>query len=182
MKQFTFTMLVILLACCSLSTKAQRYNTKFFTGGFGLEGGLPWGSFVKGMKGSMGLDLRFAFKGGPGYITLSGGLTGFGGTSNPKGGYDSGYFSGGIAPVLKIGYKYFIARHFFVMADGGFDKYYLNQGNGEGRSRNINGLGFTFCPSLGAQFGVFEMAVRYEAFSVPHGGISNANLRLGIDF
>lgn len=88
--------------------------------------------------------------------------------------------SGGIFPV-RVGYKYFFQRHLFIMADACSQKYFLSHGDGNGHDENVNGIRFTYCPSAGAQFGVFEISLKYEMFAVNGGNISNVTIRLGVD-
>jgi hypothetical protein len=181
MKAISSGSLIVCFFLFSVSTNAQKYTTKVFSGGFGIEGGLPSGSAETGMKGSFGVDVHFGFRAGPGFVTLTGGVNGFLGAGNDQGRYYSDDYSGGIFPV-RVGYKHFFQRHVFIMADAGLQKYFVSRGNGDGRNENVNGIGFTYCPSVGAQFGVFEISFKYEVFEVNGGNISNAAIRLGLDF
>lgn len=77
MKAISIGSLLICFILFAVSTEAQKYTTRVFSGGFGIEGGLPSGSAESGMKGSFGVDMHFGFRAGPGFITLTGGLNGF---------------------------------------------------------------------------------------------------------
>lgn len=164
----------------SISANAQRYSTKFFSGGFGIEAGIPSGSAETKMVGAFGIDLHFGFRAGPGFITLTGGIIGYDGPSDDNV-YPSPDINGAIIPV-RVGYKYFIVRHLFVMADIGLQRSFMTHEDATGHRVNVDGTGLTYCPTIGAQFGVFEIAFKYELNQVPGGNINDAAIRLGLDF
>jgi hypothetical protein len=181
MKPRLYYLLIPILLGISNSANAQKYNTKFFSGGLGIEAGLPSGSAETMMTGAFGLDAHFGFRAGPGFITLIGGIVGYSGPGYDKGVDPSKDFNGAIIPV-RVGYKYFIVRHLYVMADIGLQRHFLTHNDANGTRVNDMGTGLTYCPSIGVQFGVFEIAFKYEVNQVAGGNINDAAIRLGFDF
>ncbi|HEY2721412.1 MAG TPA: hypothetical protein VGI82_06795 [Chitinophagaceae bacterium] len=180
MKKFIQNLLLICFFCGPILANAQKADTKTFTGVILLQAGLPFGSAESEMKGSIGFDIRLAYHAGPGFATLTGGIAGFFGPSNSKAKSANGYYGGGI-PFIKAGYKYFLDKRFFAMAEAGLSEYFLSD-EVSGRTRNVRGTGLVVSPSAGVQFGKLELGLGYELFSVAGGNISNVSFRLGISF
>jgi hypothetical protein len=164
---------IIFLAAvlCVLSTRAQK-ETKKFSAGFGIEVGAPTGDGSNVYNSAFGLTIRLSWKAGPGFATLTSGAIGFA----PKS------ISGvqtkvGLEIPVRVGYKYIIQHHLFLMGEAGysdFNSYYGQRGHVTSTSTGS----FIFAPSFGYQANVFEIGLRYEMAS--WGGV--AGIRLGFNF
>jgi hypothetical protein len=159
-----------------LSSLAQGPN-KFISIGFGFEGGLPQNSAATVYHFTGGASLRFSIHAGPGFATLSGGGTVFVpwqiSAHNLK-----------VASQIPVeaGYKYIFLRHFFVMGELGYSLFnYYSEGTDNNLIINRTG-GFSYGPSVGVQFGVIELRVKYETIDLNNGNLSDLRLRLGFNF
>lgn len=187
MKKVLFVAAIAIAVLIANQAHAQK-DDKQFSFGFGIEGGPIMGdkSFKEVFGSEVGLSIRFSYKVGPGYVTFTpGGLLVL-----PKSvSENDASVSVGTHVPLKLGYKYIIGK-FFVMAEGGYafhTVYTVDQD-----SQDINdavkqrGGGLTYAPSVGANFGVFEVGVRYEATMLKIEGVkytpSMVALRLGFNF
>ena len=175
---------VLTLCFCFFYTSlfAQKQNTKLIGVGLALEGGLPGGNTGNGLDGTIGGNVRLAYRLSPGFVTATFGVTGYFGLTNDEARASSGqgYYAGGIIE-LSAGYKYFLQKRFFVMGEIGVAKEFLNH-NADGTTHGVQHVGVTFAPSAGAQFGFFEVGLKYQIFTVPGGNLSSIGLRLGLDF
>lgn len=183
-----FVFAVIATALLTVNQAHAQKDDKQFSFGFGIEGGPILGdkAFKEVFGSEVGLSLRFSYKVGPGYVTFTpGGLLVL-----PKSvSEDDESVSVGTHVPLKLGYKYIIGK-FFVMAEGGYafhTVYTVDQDNPDiNDSEKHKGGGFTYAPSIGANLGVFEVGVRYEATMLKIEGEkytpSMVALRLGFNF
>ena len=164
------------LILLSMHSNAQSAGKKWSLG-FGLTGGIPLGDTKTAFNVAGGIDLRFSYKAGPGFATLSAGANAF----IPKS------FAGvskkaGLQIPIKVGYKYVIVPHFFLMGEAGFSSFRSYYSGGNNNLVSSSSSGFTYAPSIGTQFGSFEAAVRYEGVAVSGGTVSFVGLRLGFNF
>jgi len=165
---------VLLLTCFSLS--AQKEGKKWSVG-FGLEAGVPTGDIKDSYNFTGGITLRFAYKAGPGFATFTTGVVGY----VPKKGLGK-QTKAALQIPFKAGYKYIFAKHLFVMGEFGYStfRYYYDGGNGNLASTSTGG--FTYAPSIGVNFGVFEAGIKYEAIAITGGTVSDIGFRLGFNF
>jgi hypothetical protein len=174
-KYFGFALVAILLAC-SLQSNAQKPG-KLFSVGFGLEGGAPVNNAATAYSFTAGMTLRFSLHAGPGFATLASGWNAFipmniaGNSSNLA-----------VQIPIKAGYKYIFAGRFFVMGEMGYSSFHYYYDNGDGTVSSASSGGFTYAPSVGVQFGVMEIGVRYETIALKAGNISYVGFRLGFNF
>ncbi|MBS1747086.1 MAG: hypothetical protein JST21_13025 [Bacteroidetes bacterium] len=163
--------------------KAQKEKPgKNFSGGFGIEAGLISGdeAFKSVFNSEFGLSGRFEFKAGPGWITLTPG----GGVVIPKSfNEDDEDISVGTHYFVKAGYKYIFLKKMFVMGEVGYGSYtiYNANNNSEDVTKSTSG-GLCFAPTIGANFGVFELGLSYENTKVTDGSVGKLGLRLGWNF
>jgi hypothetical protein len=176
MKKVLFGVISCALILLSVQSNAQSAGKKWSIG-FGFTGGIPLGNTKTAFNVAGGLDLRFSYKAGPGFATLSVGANAF----IPKS-FVGVSTKAGLQIPVKVGYKYVIVPHFFVMGEAGFSSFrsYYNGGNNNLVSNSVTG--FTYAPSIGTEFGAFEVAVRYEGIAVSGGTVSFVGLRLGFNF
>ncbi|HLK30652.1 MAG TPA: outer membrane beta-barrel protein [Puia sp.] len=177
MKKISYVALGIFcfLVLGSLSASAQS-DSKKFSVGFGLEGGLPVGDANTGYHFTGGITIRFAYHVGPGFVTLTSGAVGY----IPK--TDQGKSTKASLQIpVKAGYKYIFAKPFFVMGEVGFSSFKIYyDDNGTVASNSYSG--FTFAPTVGVNFNAFEAGIKYESTSITGGSLSNISLRLGFNF
>ncbi len=171
------TLIVFLMAslCLVIKANAQK-ESKTFSAGFGLEGGLPLGDAKTAYNFTGGITVRFAYHAGPGFVTLTSGVVLYG----PKSDQGNATKASLQIPV-KAGYKYVFYKPFFVMAELGYSSFKIYYDNGGTVASNSTG-GFTYAPTVGVNFNVFEAGIKYEATSVSGGTLSNISLRLGFNF
>ena len=164
---------VLLLAGLSLS--AQKEGKKWSVG-FGLEAGAPVGDVKDSYHFTAGVTVRFSYMAGPGYLTFTTGVVGY----DPKK-VPGGQTKAALQIPFKAGYKYIFVKHLFVMGELGYStyRYYYDDG---GNLVSTSTGGFTYAPSIGVNFGVFEAAIKYESIAVSGGTVSNVGLRLGFNF
>lgn len=153
---------------------AQK-ESKTFSVGFGIEAGVPVGQLSDEYSLAAGLDLRFAYHVGPGFVTLTVGAIGY----DPKSVEGEPKHVGLEIPV-RAGYKLIFVRHFFVMGEVGYSDFKTYYGDNGDLVSTTTGS-FTVAPSVGVQFGVFEIGVRYtDILKANSGGVFGA--RLGFNF
>src|SRR5580658_538859 len=107
--------LFLLMMVCARQMFAQS-ETKTFSVGFGLEAGLPVGSYGNAYNFDAGLTIRFSYHVGPGFICLTTGAIGL----VPKKVEGQKEMATLEIPV-RLGYKYIIHHHFFVMGEVGYE-------------------------------------------------------------
>jgi hypothetical protein len=180
----TITSMALLVAILfSQHAKAQRNDPdKSFSGGFGIETGLITGdqNFKTVFSSEFGLSGRFAFKVGPGWITLTPGGT----VVIPKSfNEDDEDISVGTHYFVKAGYKYIFLEKMFVMGEVGYGSYtiYNANSNNDDIVKSTSG-GICFAPTIGANFGTFELGLRYEVTKITDGSAGMLGLRLGWNF
>lgn len=173
---YSFLFCGILLICGSLSASAQKL-TKKFSAGFGLEAGLPTGDVKDYYNFAGGLTVRFAYQAGPGFATLTTGGIAF----IPKD-FEGEDPKAGILIPVKAGYKYVIGDHFFIMGEVGYSSFKAYSTDENDELVSVTNGGFTFAPGIGAQFGVFEVGIRYESAKIEETNLSYLGLRLGLNF
>ena len=166
----------VLLVCSAMSVSAQN-DSKKWSLGFGLEAGSPTGDAKDSYNFTGGLTLRFSYKAGPGFATFTTGAVVFA----PKSlqGQDT---KAGLQIPFKAGYKYIFAKHLFIMGELGYSsfRYYYKGLNNQLASTSTSG--FTYAPTVGANFGAFEVGIKYESVSITGGNLSDFGLRLGFNF
>lgn len=177
MKRFR-SFIIAGIACIALcSTASAQSLNKTFSFGFGLEGGLPTGDAKEAYNLAGGLTLRFSYKAGPGFATLTTGGIAF--IPESLEGEDT---KAGLLIPVKAGYKYIIQDKFFVMGElgyGSFRQYYADEND---ELASMTSGGFAFAPAVGVQFNTFELGLRYESVSIDGGTLSFLGLRLGFNF
>ncbi|SFP82761.1 hypothetical protein [Parafilimonas terrae] len=173
---FFFTFITALLILNTNNAHAQKSDEKL-SFGFGLEAGLLTGDFKDVYNFAAGITARASYKLGPGFVTLTSGGIAF----LPKN-FDDEDLKAGLQIPVKAGYKYVFAEHFFVMGELGFStmKYYFE--DYDGGLVSVNQSGFTYAPAVGAQFGSFEIGVRYESTALSGSSLSAGLIRLGFNF
>jgi hypothetical protein len=176
MKRVLLAAVSCALVLLSFQSNAQSAAKKWSIG-FGFTGGIPLGSTKTAFNVNGGLDLRFAYKAGPGYATLSAGVNGF----IPKS-FAGKSTKAGLQIPVKAGYKYVIVPHFFVMGELGFSSFRSYYDDANNKLVSSSSSGFTYAPAVGTQFGAFELAIRYEGITVNGGTVSFVGLRLGFNF
>jgi hypothetical protein len=176
MKKYFPLLVCIALVFGSLSVSAQKEN-KTMSIGFGLEAGIPVGDIKNSYNFDGGVTLRFSYKAGPGYATFTTGVIGF---APKKGQGDE--TKAALQIPFKAGYKFIFAKHLFVMGEMGYSvyRYYFKDGNGDLAHASTGG--FTYAPSIGANFGVIEIGIKYEGIAISGGTVSDFGVRLGFNF
>jgi hypothetical protein len=165
--------LFLVAAFCLTAAKAQR-ETEKFSFGLGLEAGIPTGKENKTYGTAIGLTARLSWLAGPGFVTVTSGAVAFTPKSNPDGAEKAG-----LEIPVRVGYKYIIQHHFFVMGELGyahFTSYYGLEGN----VASFSSGSATFAPSVGYQAGIFELGLRYGLNLANNSGVFG--VRLGLDF
>ncbi|MEO7044957.1 MAG: hypothetical protein ABI091_06585 [Ferruginibacter sp.] len=184
-----------LLISCSVNCFAQKENKKWTIGIFS-ESGLTLGDANKIYKYTSGGSLRLSVHAGPGFITLSGGGTAFipnlsslaDTLLNNINGNDTSLninvskYKVALQIPVKMGYKYIISHHFFVMAEAGFSQFYTYYEDDNSKIQHTKSSGFTYALSTGYQGGSFEIGLKYEACTLKNSTISDIGLRLGFNF
>jgi hypothetical protein len=168
--------LLCLFISVSTVAKAQS-DSKTFSVGFGLEGGLAGGSSNTNYHTTGGISIRFSYHVGPGFVSLGTGAMAW----VPKSFQGKTTKASLQIPVL-AGYKFIFARHLFVMGELGYSSFrvYYNGGNGDVASMTTGG--FTYAPSFGINFNAFELGVRYQSTSLSGATLSAVGLRMAFNF
>ena len=175
-KSFLISAIFTSLLIISFTTAKAQKESKQFSVGFGLEGGMPVGDAKNAYDFDGGITLRFSYHVGPGFATLTSGAVGF----YPKSNLGDNTKATLQIPI-KAGYKYVFHKPFFVMGELGYSSFKVYSGdNGSLVTSHVSG--FTYAPTVGVNFKAFEAGIKYEATSVSGGTFSNINLRLGFNF
>jgi hypothetical protein len=175
MKQIQYFLAVVLL-CFAHSTMAQKPG-KFFSFGFGFEGGIPQNYASTLYKFTLGGSVRFSLHAGPGFATISAG----GNVFVP---YEISGQGTKVALQIPVeaGYKYIFLRHFFLMGELGYSWFrYYSEGTDNNLVINRTG-GISYGPSLGVQLGSLELRLKYETMVLNSGNLNDLRLRLGFNF
>lgn len=176
MKKITTGFILMALLLCSKNVLSQK-DTKKFSFGFGLEGGLVTGDYKEVFNAAGGITLRGSYKVGPGFATLTSGGVIY--TPKDINGED---LKVSLQIPVKAGYKYIIKKHFFVMGELGFSSFKQYFEGVSGDVESTSSSGFTYAPAIGVQTGAFELSLRYESTSISSSTLSAAFLRLGFNF
>lgn len=169
----------MLVALTFLGSQASAQKlSKTFSFGIGLEGGVTTGDLKKAYPVNGGLTLRLSYQVGPGFATLTSGAIGF----IPKSFDDVEDLKASVLIPVRAGYKYIFNERFFAMGEIGYGslKTFYTDHNDELAS--VSEGGFLFAPSVGVQFGVAEVGLRFESVSIAGGSISSMGIRLGFNF
>lgn len=168
-------MLAAILTLCVSNIVAQK-ETKQISVGIGIEAGAPQGAFSDLYSLAAGFTLRFSYRAGPGFITLTSGAVGY----DPKTVVVGQKKKVGLEIPVRAGYKYIIHHHFFVMGEAGYAEFksYFGQ---EGQVVSTTSGSFIATPSVGVQFNALEISLRDE-LNFRSGGGSVIGLRLGLNF
>ncbi len=166
--------IVAIFTLCIGRTMAQK-ETKKFSVGFGLEGGVPTGSYADLFNFAVGITARFSYHAGPGFVTLTTGGIGY----DPKTVVVGQKKKVGLQIPVRVGYKY-IVHHFFAMGEVGYSefKYYYGE-SGALASTSVGS--FIAAPTIGVQFNAFEAGLRY-GMDFRSGGGGLLGIRLGFNF
>lgn len=185
MKRTIYALLLLLFIISGTTAHAQREDLdRKWTFGFGLEAAKPVGDKV--MKeyygGGGGITGRVSYHAGPGYVTLTTGALFF----IPKD-FDEENVEVGVQVPVKLGYKYVFAQHLFVQAEAGYSSFAIGYEDEYGDPVTKSYGGFTYAPTIGANFGVFEVGLRYESIMGIKSGdekysLNSAALRIGFNF
>jgi hypothetical protein len=175
-KIFTLLFTVCLLGCM-LPAMAQKPG-KIFSAGFGLEAGIPLGDARTAFNATGGVTARFALRAGPGYATFTTGAIVFA----PKNLYYDENLKASVQIPFKAGYKYSIIPHLFVMGELGYSSFQTYYDDGNDDIAHTSTGGFTYAPAVGAEWGVFEVSLRYESVHVSGGNVSYVGARCGFNF
>ena len=174
-----FTMVFVAgLLCATIPALAQKEG-KLVSVGFGVETGIPVGNAADVFNFNIGFTARVSVLAGPGYATFTtGGLI-----MIPKNLAESNSIKAGAQIPFKAGYKYIIAQRFFVMGELGYSifKSYYDVGDDSHIVSTSSG-GFTYAPSIGVNFGVTELALRYESIGLSGGHVDYLGFRAGFNF
>ena len=170
-------LIVILMTVLAFNANAQK-DTKQLSFGFGIEGGIVTGKVKDIYTATGGVTGRASYKLGPGFATLTTGVL----ILTPKK-FEGEDLNAGVVIPVKAGYKYLINDRFFVMGELGYStlKIYENYG-GSGSLYSYSESGFTYAPTVGVQFGTFEVGLRYESTALKGVTMSAALVRLGWNF
>lgn len=177
MKKFQFFLITGLLCLLGSFSASAQSLSKTFSFGLGLEGGLPMGDAKEAYNVAGGLTARLSYKVGNGFATLTGGGIAF--IPESLEGED---VKAGLLIPIKAGYKYIIKDRFFLMGEvgyGSFKQYFADENDA---LASVSNGGFAFAPSVGVQFKVLEIGLRYESVSLPDASLSFVGLRLGFNF
>jgi hypothetical protein len=176
MRKCTPILFSLVLVIAGYSVSAQR-ESKNWSLGFGVEAGVPVGDFKDNYHFETGVTIRFEYKAGPGFLTFTSGVVGF----DPK--KVAGEKTKAALQIpFKAGYKYIFVKHLFVMGELGFSSFrYYYGGNNNNLLSSATG-GFTYAPSIGVNFGVFDAALKYESIAISGGAVSDIGIRLGLNF
>jgi hypothetical protein len=166
---FLFLMMVI----CTRQLMAQK-ETKNFSVGFGLEAGLPVGSYEKAYEFDAGLTVRFSYHLGPGFICLTTGVIGL----VPKK-VEGQVEKASLQIPVRAGYKYIIQHHFFVLGEVGYETTKSYYGS-NGQLQSVSAGSLLVAPSMGFQWNAFEISLRYDYIPNDQGGTIGA--RIGFNF
>ena len=169
----TIIAMAAIFTLCISTTMAQK-ETKSFSVGFGLEGGIPTGDVSNLYSAAVGITVRFSYHAGPGFLTLTSGAIG----------YDPKDIQGqpkrvGLQIPVRAGYKY-IVHHFFAMGEVGFAEFRSYYGK-DGNVLSTGQGSFIAAPSVGVQFNAFEAGIRYGMDFRSNGG-GLLGLRIGFNF
>jgi len=152
---------------------------KLISVGFGLEAGVPVNKTTSdAFNFNGGMTARVSVHAGPGFATFTTGGIVF----IPKN-LDAYSLKASVQIPIKAGYKYIFERHFFVMGELGYSvfKTYYDDGQNSNLQSTSEG-GFTFAPSIGLQFRVTELALRYESIHLSGGNVNYMAFRVGFNF
>jgi hypothetical protein len=183
MKKSLPAVLFVLSLFCFNHANGQR-DERTFSFGFGLEGAFPVGQ--KALKdyygGGGGVTARASYHAGPGFITLTTGALVF----IPKS-FDADYPEVGVQIPVKLGYKYIFAEHLFVQAEAGYSSFGVGYTDEYDQTISEHYGGFTYAPTIGANFGVFELGLRYESIlgikvTGESSSLNSLGLRIGFNF
>ena len=178
----TTAMFILSMFIC-FKANAQRDERKW-SFGFGLEGAVPVGDKV--MKdyygGGGGVTGRVSYHAGPGFVTLTTGVLAY----IPKD-FDEENVEVGVQVPLKLGYKFIFAKNLFVQAEAGYSQFGIGYEDEYDEPVTEQYGGFTYAPTIGANFGVFEIGLRYESIAPlkidgEKYSLNSASLRLGFNF
>lgn len=167
-------MIFFLVASFCVMAAHGQSETKKFSVGFGFEAGIPGGNLGTLYTSAIGLTVRLSWLAGPGFVTLTSGAIAY----PPKKIPDVPAKAGLQIPV-RVGYKYIIQHHLFLMGEVGysdFNTYFGAKGAIVSRSSGA----VLVAPSIGFQAKAFEIGLRYDIFSNSNGSVVSA--RLGFNF
>jgi hypothetical protein len=166
-------LIAVVFTLCIFKSMAQK-ETKQFSFGFGLEGGIPTGSASNLYSFAIGITVRFSYHVGPGFVTLTTGAIGY----DPKS-VEGEPKKLGLQIPVRAGYKY-IVHHFFAMGELGFSEFRSYYGK-NGALVSTGQGSFIAAPSIGVQFNAFEAGIRYGMNFRSNGG-GLLGVRLGFNF
>lgn len=177
------TINIIICTTLSLITQAQKGGKKFSVG-FGLEAIKPIGDkeIKEYYNFGGGLSLRFSYRAGPGYTTLTGGAL----AVLPKDMDDENMKAAVLMPI-KAGYKYVFLKHLFVHGELGYGRLTVVYEGDDGTEKEPYS-GLLYGATIGGNFGAFEAGIKYEGLSGKNKEyddklkFSSIGVRLGFNF
>jgi hypothetical protein len=185
MKRSIITLCFLILMGAGINVQAQK-QTKKFSFGFGLEGGILSGDLKEIYSASGGLTLRASYKAGPGFATLTSGLIAYVPKAIESNDPDEDIeLKPGYQIPFKAGYKFIFAKHFFLMGELGYSSFTILTPDeyDETKFNKEKQGGFTVAPSVGVNLGAFELGVKYEMISgILDSNLSTIGVRLGFNF
>lgn len=164
---------ILLASLCVVAANAQK-ETKKFSAGFGIEGGIPGGNLSTLYNTAIGLTVRCSWHAGPGFVTLTSGLLGY-----PPKKVTGVPSKAGLQIPVRAGYKYIVQHHLFFMGEAGYSDFKTYYGN-KGNLISSNSGALLVAPSIGFQANAFEIGFRYDIFTNSTGSV--AGVRLGFNF
>ena len=174
MHHYAAVVLFCLLSSVGTIVRAQS-DSKTFSAGFGLQGGIPASSTGYHFDG--GLTVRLSYHAGPGFVTLSSGVVAW----IPKSFQGSTTKASLQIPVL-VGYKYVFAKPFFVMGEVGYSSFRVYYKGDDNNVASSTYGGFTYAPTIGVTFKALELGIRYESTSLNGGTASAIGLKVAFNF
>jgi opacity protein-like surface antigen len=175
MTRFFFCFLLAGLVFCSYGVRGQSLNRRFSVG-FGLEAGLPEGDVKDIYSFTGGLTIRFSYRVGHGFVTFTTGGIGYAPFT------DDINLRAAVQIPAKAGYKYIIGRHLFIMGELGYSDFRSYYKDISGKLQSADNGGFTYAPTIGVQFGVIEIGLRYETVQAGGLNVAHEGVRLGFNF
>ena len=145
-KSALYFALSLFMICCSLISFAQKAG-KSNSFGIGLEAGVS-PNVATNQFVNLSVVGRFSLHAGPGYAYIA-----------------AGYMVSRVASNFQIpvraGYKFLFSKQFFISEEFGYYFYKTTEDHLPYQATTIKGL--SLATSVGMQFGIFELGLRYVA-------------------
>jgi hypothetical protein len=174
MRKTVTIVLCSLFVLCASKTIAQSGKQPYYFN-FGVEGGVPTGVTSNAYSVSLGGTFRFGLHAGPGSVTFTTGAIGY----FPK--TTDNDAKAGIEVPFRVGYKYLVVPHFFIMGELGYADFISYYDDAEGNRFSASSGSFIGGISAGFQIHNFEIGPRYGVI-FNNGGGGDLALRVGWNF